>query len=145
MLVKNEAGAVILRVVLGLLFLVHGVAKFQGGISNIAGWFGSIGLPGVLAYIVASIEVAGGIALIIGLGTRVVSALFVFLMIGAIIKVKLSAGLLGNGKMAGYELELTYLAISLFFVINGSSRFSVDQLFAKKDQSDITLSNSKHF
>ena len=145
MLDKKETGAVILRVMLGIIFLIHGIAKFQGGIDQIAGWFGSIGLPGFLAYIVASIEVAGGIALIIGFGTRVVAALFVLLMLGAIIKVKLAAGFLGNGKMAGYELELTYLAISLFLVINGSYQFSIGQLISKNNQSDITLPNSKQF
>jgi putative oxidoreductase len=50
MLVKNEIGALILRVTLGALFLIHGIVKFQGGIENIVGWFESIGLPGFMAY-----------------------------------------------------------------------------------------------
>jgi uncharacterized membrane protein YphA (DoxX/SURF4 family) len=124
---------------LGIIFLIHGVAKFQGGIENIAGWFSSIGLPGFLAYITAGIEVIGGIALIIGLGTRIVSALFVLLMIGAIIKVKLAAGFLGNGKMAGYELELIYLVTSLFLVINGSNLFSIGKLFVKNEAPQVYL------
>src|SRR5687767_3150851 len=108
MLVKNEIGALILRVTLGALFFIHGLVKFQGGIENIVGWFESIGLPGFMAYGVALVELIGGIALIIGLGTRLFSALFALLMVGATLKVKLSVGLLGNGQMAGYELDLAF-------------------------------------
>src|SRR3954468_19588302 len=112
MLIKNEIGAFILRVTLGALFLIHGIVKFQGGIENIVGWFDSIGLPGFMAYGVALLEIFGGVALIIGLATRLISALFALLMIGATLKVKLSVGLLGNGQVAGYELDLAFLAIA---------------------------------
>jgi len=132
MQLKNEVGVLVLRIILGVIFFIHGLVKFQGGIENIAGWFDSIGIPGFMAYVVASIEVIGGIALIIGLGTRIVSALFVFLMLGAIIKVKLAAGFLGNGEMAGYELELAYLAMALFLAINGSKQFSMGQFLIEK-------------
>jgi putative oxidoreductase len=130
---NNEIGAFILRVTLGALFFIHGMVKFQGGIENIVGWFSSIGLPGFMAYAVALLEIIGGIALIIGLGTRIVSILLSLLMIGAILKVKLSVGLLGNGQMAGYELDLGFLAIAVYLVINGSKLLSVDQLFSQKD------------
>lgn len=67
---KYEVGTLILRVVLGLTFFVHGLVKFQGGIENTAGWFSSIGLPGFLATVVAAIELVGGIALVLGLFSR---------------------------------------------------------------------------
>ncbi|HYK74999.1 MAG TPA: DoxX family protein [Pseudoneobacillus sp.] len=137
MLLKSEIGALILRVTLGALFLVHGVVKFQGGIENIVGWFSSIGLPGFMAYAVALIEIIGGIALIVGLGTRIISALLSLLMIGAILKVKLSIGLLGNGQMAGYELDLGFLAMAIYLVFNGSKLLSVDQLFSQKDSNEL--------
>jgi len=138
MVKKFEMSTLILRVVLGITFLVHGVAKFQGGIENIVGWFGAIGLPGFLAYIVAAIEVAGGIALILGLGSRVVSALLAFLMIGAILKVKLAVGFLGNGEMAGYELDLALLAMAVFIAINGSKMFALDQIVFKEKRTEST-------
>lgn len=134
---KNEIGALILRVTLGALFFIHGLVKFQGGIENIVGWFESIGLPGFMAYGVALIELVGGVALIIGLGTRFVSALLALLMIGATLKVKLSVGVLGNGQMAGYELDLAFLAMALYLVINGSKFLSVSQLFFNKDSNDV--------
>ena len=133
---KNyEIGALVLRVVLGITFFIHGLAKFQGGIENTVGWFASIGLPGVLAYAVASVELVGGILLIIGLGSRVVSAILALLMIGATLKVKLAIGFLGNGQMAGYELDLALLAMAVFIAINGSKMFAVDQVVFKQKES----------
>lgn len=62
-----------------------------------------------MAYVISLIELIGGIALILGVGTRIITVLFAVIMLGAIAKVKFSAGLLGNGQMAGYELELALL------------------------------------
>lgn len=124
---NHQIGALILRVVLGVSFFIHGFVKFQGGISNIAGWFESIGLPGFLAYAVGGIELLGGLALILGLGTRLVSALLAIIMIGATLKVKLAVGFLGNGQMAGWELDLAFLAMAVYLVLNGSYILSLDK------------------
>lgn len=126
-----ELGALILRLVVGVSFFIHGLSKFQGGIENTVGWFESIGLSGFLAYAVAFIEVVGGIALVLGLFTRAISALFALLMAGAIIKVKLAAGFLGNGQMAGYELDVAFLAMAISLAITGSKFYALDQLVFK--------------
>ncbi|MDQ0971030.1 DoxX family protein [Neobacillus sp. 179-C4.2 HS] len=128
---KIEVSTLILRVVLGVTFFIHGLVKFQGGIENIVGWFDSIGLPGALAYGVAVLEMAGGLALILGLGSRIVSGLFVVLMLGATVKVKLAGGFLGNGQGAGWELDLALLAMALFIAINDSKMFALDKVFFK--------------
>lgn len=128
---KYEVSTLILRIVLGISFFIHGISKFQGGIENTAGWFGSIGLPGFLAYAVAIIEVAGGIALVLGLFTRIVSIIFVLLMVGAVVKVKLAAGFLGNGQMAGYELDLAFLAMAVSIAITGSKAYALDSFIGK--------------
>lgn len=126
----------LLRIVLGISFFVHGLVKFQGGIGNTAGWFESIGIPGFLAYVVGTIELVGGIALILGLGTRIVSALLAVVMIGAILKVKLAIGFLGTAEMAGYELDLAFLVIALFLAVNGSKLWSVDGAFFHKNANE---------
>jgi len=131
MMKKIEVSTLILRLVLGATFFIHGLVKFQGGIENIVGWFDSIGLPGVLAYGVAVIEMVGGLALILGLGSRIVSSLFVVLMLGATVKVKLAGGFLGNGQGAGWELDLALLVIALFIAINDSKMFALDKVFFK--------------
>nr|WP_315616965.1 DoxX family membrane protein [Alkalihalobacillus sp. MEB130] len=48
MLLKYEMGALLLRVVLGATFFLHGLAKFRGGLENTALFFESLGLPGFL-------------------------------------------------------------------------------------------------
>ncbi|WP_208115150.1 DoxX family protein [Paenibacillus massiliensis] len=132
----NKYVSALLRVGLGIMFLIHGLDKFQTGIENVAGYFGSIGLPGFFAYIVASAEVAGGIALILGLLTRVVSGGFILIMLGAIISVKLPLGFLGNGQMPGYELDIAYLLIALHLMFAPATAFAVDRLLFR-DKSGV--------
>lgn len=90
-----------------------------------------------MAYVVALLEVIGGIALIIGFATRLVSILFALLMVGATITAKLPVGLLGNGQMAGYELDLAFLAISVYLAINGSKLLSISRLLFNEDSNEI--------
>jgi len=123
---KQEIGTFLLRVMLGISFFLHGLSKFKGGLDNTSGWFQSIGIPGFMAYVVGFIELVGGIALIIGLGTRIISALLVFIMAGAIVYVKFPAGFLGNGEGSGYELDLVLMIIALHLLLNGSRFLSID-------------------
>ena len=136
MVLKHEIGALILRVVLGITFFIHGYVKFQGGIENQVAWFSSIDLPGLLAYVVAIIELVGGFALIIGFGTKIISVLIGFLMIGATVKVKLSLGFLGNGQMAGYELDVVLLAMAVYLAINGSKLWSLSHFIFQKESKE---------
>ncbi len=132
MMKKKEIGIIITRLVLGIIFIIHGLDKFQSGIGNIAGWFESIGLPGFTAYIVAIIELFGGIALILGLGTRYVSMLIALVMLGAMFKVKLAAGFLG-----GYELDVILLAVSIQLALTGSGQLSIDQWISRSKETAI--------
>ena len=131
---KNDAGTVVLRVILGLTFFIHGLSKFQGGIGNTVGFFESLGILGFLAYVVAIIELIGGIMLILGIGTRIVSVLFAVIMLVAIFTVKLSVGFLGDGQMAGYELELALLAMGVFLAIAGSSAFALGNKILRSEE-----------
>lgn len=135
---KYELGSLIIRVVLGITFFIHGLVKFQDGVGNTAGWFESIGLPGFLAYGVAVVELIGGIMLVLGLFSRIVSLLFAVVMVGAIVKVKLSIGFLGNGQMAGYELDLAFLAMAVMLAITGSKALALDQLIVKGKENTTT-------
>lgn len=132
---KQPWGVLILRIVFGLIFFSHGLDKFQGGIETVAQWFESIGIPGFLAWVVASIELGGGIALILGLGTRVVSFLIGIVMVVAIWKVKLANGLLGTGQASGYEFDLILLAVAIYFMTNGSSFYALDSMMNQNVQS----------
>ncbi len=133
---KFEISTLILRVVLGISFFIHGLDKFQGGIENTAGWFDSIGIPGGLAYVVATIELVGGIALIIGLGSRIVSVLISFIMLGALFTVSLNTGFL-----AGYELDLAFLTMAVVIAINGSKLLAIDHVIFNKEKNSDRQNN----
>ncbi|WNQ10032.1 DoxX family protein [Paenibacillus aurantius] len=119
---KMEIGILLSRIILGLVFAVHGYLKFQGGLDKTAGFFSSLGLPGFMAYGVAVVELAGGLCLILGLGTRVIGALFAVIMLGAIFKVKLAKG------FSGYELELALFGMAVSLVLTGSRYLALDSL-----------------
>ncbi|MFC5449443.1 DoxX family protein [Paenibacillus aestuarii] len=129
---KTAIVSIIMRVLMGAIFLSHGIAKLQMGLGNVDAWFSSIGIPGFLAYVVTMLELIGGILMIVGLFTRYVSALFVIMLIGAIATAKLSAGLLGNAQTPGYELELGYILISLYLVVANPPALSLDRLIMNK-------------
>lgn len=125
---RSEVGTLLLRVVLGIVFFANGFSKFQGGIGNTVGWFESIGIPGFLAYAVGIIELVGGLALIFGIGTRIVSLLLGIIMLGAIFTVNLPAGFLN-----GYVLDVVLLVLAVHILLNGSKLFSLGEvLFRNK-------------
>jgi putative oxidoreductase len=123
---NQEIGSLLLRVILGFTFFMHGLDKFQGGIENFAAGFPSWGLPSFLGYIVGIIELVGGMALILGIGTRVISGLMAAIMLGAIFFVKLRDGFLG-----GYELDIVLMTVAIHLVLNGSYLLAVDSKLLK--------------
>jgi putative oxidoreductase len=128
-LIKNlELGSFIIRLVLGITFLIHGLTKFQGGIENTAGFFSSIGLPGFLAYLVGGIELIGGILLMLGLGIRIIAGTFAAIMVGAIFTVKLKSGFVG-----GYEFDLALLAMSLHLLLSSNQFLAMDNVFVRRE------------
>ncbi|MEC2072551.1 DoxX family protein [Alkalihalophilus marmarensis] len=135
---KYEVSLLIIRVVLGVTFLIHGIDKFQMGLGNVARWFESIGIMGFFGYVVAIIELVGGIALLLGVGTRMISALIGFVMLGAIFMVKLPLGFMG-AEAAGYELDVALLAMTAALVISGSKLLALDNLlFGNKNENSST-------
>ncbi|WP_414044307.1 DoxX family protein [Macrococcus animalis] len=129
---NHQLGTLLLRITVGITFFLHGLAKFQGGIENTVGFFESLSLPGFMAYIVAIIEIVGGIMMTLGLKTKLVGWLFVAVLAVAIFKVKLAAGFMGNGKTAGYEFDVLLLVASLFFALANDSVYAIDQKFMNR-------------
>lgn len=119
---QNQAqswGLPVLRVVTGIVFLVHGYQKlFQFGIHGVAGMFGHFGipLPMVSAVVVSFVEFVGGILLITGLATRVAAALNGIDMVVAILVVHLKNGF--SGPM-GFEHPFTLLGACICLVLAG--------------------------
>jgi putative oxidoreductase len=134
MMMKMSIVSTAMRVVLGILFLAHAISKFQMGLGNVDAWFSSMGVPGFLAYFVAILELIGGILLIIGLFTRVVSVIFIIMLMGAIVSMKLSAGLLGNAEMAGYELDLAFMLVAMYLSLSAPTFLSMDYMITNNKE-----------
>lgn len=111
----NKYGILIVRILLGGLMFLHGLQKFTNGIGGTVQFFDSLGIPGFMAYVVAVIELVGGLALVFGVLVPYVSALFVVVLAVAIVTVKFSSGFLG-----GYEPEFVLLVLSVVTLITGS-------------------------
>ncbi|HWX50061.1 MAG TPA: DoxX family protein [Roseomonas sp.] len=77
--------ALLLRVSLGVMFLAHGFLMkiMTFGFAGTMGYFGSLGFPPVLGALVALAETAAGLALVLGIWTRLVALLAVPVLIGA--------------------------------------------------------------
>ncbi|MCD9624253.1 DoxX family protein [Rhabdothermincola salaria] len=123
----RPAAPIILRVILGGLFVWHGVDKFQSGIDMVESMFDMWGvpLPGLAAPLVAVVEIVGGIALILGLMTRASAMVLSVVMIGALVYVKGDVGLIPMDA-AGAEVDLAYLGGLLALVALGPGPLSVD-------------------
>ena len=109
----------VLRIVLGIIFLTHGLQKISG-FEGIVKFFGSLGLPVIMAYIVTTIETVGGAFLILGLFPRLAATGIGFVLLGAIMTVKLNKGLVG-----GYEFELSLLSAAIALALSGSQFLSL--------------------
>jgi putative oxidoreductase len=126
----EDFGKLVLRLALGLLVLLHGVAKIKGGIGFLSPMVTGIGLPPWFAYGVYIGEVLGPIMVILGLFTRV-GAFFMFAnMVFALVLVH-RPELFTMGKQGGYALELQamYLFTALALVFMTPGRYSISKRF----------------
>ena len=121
---SDDTGKLILRVALGILILLHGIAKVSKGVDGIGGMLASHGLPGVLAYLVYVGEIVAPVLLIIGLYTRPAAAIVAINMLVAIWLVhrKDLGALNGQGGWA-LELQGMFLFAAIALAFTGGGRF----------------------
>ena len=122
----------LVRLSVGLLFFESGRGKLFYKLEELGEYFVQLGipLPHLNALVTASIEFFGGICLILGLATRVVSVPLAFIMFVAILTAQIK-----NVKTLGdflYLPEVLLLVIFVWLVFSGSGRISADQLLARK-------------
>jgi putative oxidoreductase len=125
----------ILRVVVGFIFAAHGWQKYnEFTIAGTQASFAQLGVPApeITAPLVTTLELVGGIALILGVLTRVFAALLTLDMLGALVLVHAPKGVFVSE--GGYELVLVLAAASLAIALAGPGRISVDHaLFARRN------------
>jgi putative oxidoreductase len=131
--IVRSAGILVARIGLGIIFLAHGLQKFQQ-----SGWAGpkagfemmDVPLPSVSAFVVTWLEILGGIALIAGAATPIIGALFFLDMLGALFVTHIDNGIwVSDG---GYELVLSLGMGALLLAVVGAGMFSVDAVLGTK-------------
>ncbi|WP_400767377.1 DoxX family protein [Methylosinus sporium] len=124
--VRNaDYAALLLRVSLGALFLAHGLLKvFVFTLPGTAKFFEQLGYPSLLAYVVVAAEIGGGLALIFGALTRIVSVALIPVMIGALL-VHLPNGWLFSNANGGWEFPALWTALLIVQALLGPGAFAV--------------------
>ena len=123
---RADLGKLVLRLALGLLILLHGIAKLRGGLDQITGLVESHGLPGFVAYGALVGEVLAPLLVLAGFYARIGGALIAFNRLVAFALVH--AGQLGQlNEQGGWALELQgmYLAAAIAIALIGPGKYSL--------------------
>ncbi|AMR78232.1 DoxX family protein [Cupriavidus nantongensis] len=131
---SQDLGKALLRIVLGVLILMHGIAKVTGasGIGFVSKVVADAGLPAWVAYGVYLGEIVAPILLIIGLWSRLAALVVALNMLFAIGLVHTKElGMLSNTGGWALELQGMFLAAALAVALLGAGRLSVGGLNGK--------------
>ena len=124
---QADFGKLILRLTLGVLVLLHGVAKLRGGLDPIAGMVTAQGLPAFLAYGALVGEVLGPLMLIAGFYARIGAVLVAINMLFAFALAHVGQlGMLNEQGGWALELQAMFLFIAIALALLGPGRFSVN-------------------
>jgi putative oxidoreductase len=114
-------GLLLIRVAAGLIFLTHGWSKINN-LEATAMMFAGMGFAAPVAYFVSWLEVIGGLALILGIATRVFGILFGIQMLVATF-------IVGFGR--GISIDLVLALVSFGIALTGSGKYSVYKMECK--------------
>lgn len=139
---NHDWTGVITRLTLAIVMIPHTIQHTTGGLggfgySGVMGYFtGTLHIPFIISFLVIAIEVVTPILLIIGFAGRISAILLIILMLGIIFTSHIQFGFfmnfLGNQKGEGYEYHLLYIGLSFATLINGSGKYSIDNLITKQ-------------
>jgi putative oxidoreductase len=115
-----------LRLTLGILFLTHAALKlFVFTPAGTAGFFESLGLPGWLAYVTILWEVAGALALILGIWPRLAALAMIPVLLGAIYTVHGPAGFFFDNANGGWEFPAFWIVSLIVLALTGDGAFAL--------------------
>ncbi len=129
--VVQDVALLLVRLTFGGLMVLHGISRWQGGISVQTEHLAQAGVPEpqLFAWGAVVLEVLGGVLIAFGILTPLVAAAFLAEFVLVVVWVKWHSGpYLENG---GYEYTVALAAIALFLVAFGAGRAGVDNLFRR--------------
>jgi putative oxidoreductase len=123
---NDDLGKLLLRALMAILLLFHGISKLHSGIGFITGMLDKAGLPQAFGYLVYVAEVIAPLLILIGLFTRAAALVVVINMIVALLLVHTSQFFTLN-ETGGWALELQgmYLGAALAVALLGAGRYSI--------------------
>jgi putative oxidoreductase len=124
--IHTSIAALLLRLVIGSVFTIHGYPKFSAEQRKQGGeWMKSMGLPSGFILFGAVVEFFGGLAILLGLFTQIIALLFALWMLSTtwLSKVKMKKKFAG-----GYEVDVILLVASLALAAIGAGALSIDHL-----------------
>lgn len=122
-------GIALLRVVTGIIFLMHGQQKlFEFGIGGVTGMMTGLGVPapGLMAIVVTLVELVGGLALILGAFTRIAAVLVAIDVLVAFFLVHLPNGFFAT--TGGVELVLLLATAGVTLLLTGPGALALDSV-----------------
>lgn len=123
-----DLAATLLRLTNGVLFVLHaGLKLFVFTLAGTVGFFESLGLPGFLAYIIIAAELLGGLALIAGFKTRLVSLALIPVLLGALFTVHLDKGFFFSNEGGGWEYLAFWIVALVVQALLGSGLYAIDK------------------
>lgn len=129
---RQDAALLLLRVVIGLIFIVYGwrhMADLSGYIAAYDDAF-NIPLPGLFAPLVAAIHLFGGFAVVLGVLTRYVGALLAITMVVSTLTVRLPQGLAEGRDVLGltgfWDLDLALAGIGMALTLVGPGAYALE-------------------
>jgi len=123
---KADYAAFLLRITSGLFFLAHaGMKIFVFTLPGTVAFFQSLGLPGVLAYLVILLEVVGGVALVLGFYGDLLAIPLALDLAGAIATVHAKNGFFFTNPNGGWEYLVMWIVALLAVVLLGNGAFSI--------------------
>ena len=121
----QDYAAAILRISTGALFIAHGLLKVSVfTIPGTVGYFESLGLPAVVAYLTILGELAGGAALVLGIGTRIAAVALIPIMLGAT-WVHAGNGWVFSGQGGGWEFPVYWTIVLVVIALLGRGAFAL--------------------
>lgn len=125
---RADLAALLLRVVTGGLFLFHGLVKLLVFTpAGTAAFFGSLGLPAPVAYLVIAVEVLGGLMLLAGVWTRWVALATIPLLLGTIATVHGAAGFGFSNAGGGWEYPAFWAVVMGVVALLGDGAYALSR------------------
>jgi putative oxidoreductase len=125
---STNLGATLTRLSLGTILLAHGLLKlFVFTLPGTVAFFGSLGLPAIVAYLTVFSEVVGGVAILAGLYTRIAALLSLPVLLGSV-WAHAGNGWLFSAEGGGWEFPALLVALAVAVAIQGGGAFAMRRL-----------------